>query len=200
MSRVGLDCTPGRRGGRTITTHQQRRRWKVHRQLASLQKLRGTKLAALAVCAVAAPATLGIAAAPARAQRVWGCTNKAGHECVAPWAGYVNFLITQHSDHAVGFIFGMENGYPPPKYDNRERYVCSSMYNIPSVPWVCQWGQNSRTFPYVYGQAEISLGAGVNGVAVSGRLLRPVAAEPQIYSNDDDLTQITTPAGQTCST
>jgi hypothetical protein len=112
----------------------------------------------LALSAVAVSAALAIPAS-AGAEYYWGCTYSWGSACFAPRSGGVNFLITQDPDHA-GEWGGVkpENGYPPPKWDGRERDVCGGVWNSQvgqNVPWSCTWGQNVYTFPYVSGQGMI---------------------------------------------
>jgi hypothetical protein len=131
----------------------------MYRRRASLGRGWKGRVAALAVSAVALLGTSSLLAAPASAERVWGCTYSTGSPCYAPWAGAVNFLITMDPDHAIGFLGGgTENGYPAPKYDGVERHVCAAVYwdGGLTAPWSCTWGENVYTFALSWGQAMIS--------------------------------------------
>ena len=116
-----------------------------------------SRFAIAAAGAALAVAGLGAWASPAGAEYTQGCTYSYPNDCYGPW-GANDFLITMDPDRAL-WLAGTNNGYPKPKWDGRERYVCGSVWSGgpgTSIPWSCAWKEDVYTFPWINGQALIA--------------------------------------------
>jgi hypothetical protein len=103
------------------------------------------RIALLAIAALAAMGGAVAAATPASATYYWGCTYSWGHVCFENHAAAIYLLYTMDPDHAIndGFGAGVQNGYPNPKWDGRERCVAGAIWQNGAqvVPWSGAWGQ-----------------------------------------------------------
>ena len=125
------------------------------------------RYAVAAAGAALAVAGLGAWVSPASAEYTWGCTYSYPNTCFGPW-GANDFLITMDPDHAL-WLAGTNNGYPKPKWDGRERYVCGSVWSGgpgTSIPWSCAWREDVYTFPWINGRALIASSLAYSRIAL----------------------------------